>query len=48
MKELIEFRNALDHSIETYGKETVSADELLEALDAVIRAIRESGNEQAS
>ena len=44
MKELKTFRFELNRSINTYGKESVSADELLEALDLIIKAIDEKTN----
>ena len=41
MEELKTFRFELNRSINTYGQESVSADELLEALDLIIKAIDE-------
>ena len=42
MNNLKKFREELNHSINRYGQESVSADELLEAIDLIIKAIEEN------
>ena len=41
MNDLKKFREELNHSINRYGQESISADELLEAIDLIIKAIEE-------
>ena len=46
IKELKDFRNSLNHSINVYGKETVDADEVLEMLDLIIKVVSTPNNNE--